>query len=35
MNAGEYTFAEFLKVGIPLVVIMWGMFSWLLPLLYL
>jgi di/tricarboxylate transporter len=35
MNAGEYTFAEFLKVGIPLVVIMWAMFSWLLPLLYL
>jgi di/tricarboxylate transporter len=35
MNAGEYTFAEFLKVGIPLVLIMWGMFSFLLPLLYL
>ncbi len=35
MNAGEYTFSEFLKVGIPLVIIMWGMFSFLLPLLYL
>ena len=35
MNAGEYTFSEFLKVGIPLVLIMWGMFSFLLPLLYL
>ncbi|MCI5211460.1 MAG: SLC13 family permease, partial [Candidatus Electrothrix sp. ATG2] len=35
MNAGEYTFSEFLKVGIPLVVIMWGMLSFLLPMLYL
>jgi di/tricarboxylate transporter len=35
MNAGKYTFSEFLKVGIPLVLIMWGMFSFLLPLLYL
>lgn len=35
MNAGKYTFSEFLKVGIPLVFIMWGMFSFLLPLLYL
>lgn len=35
MNAGEYTFSEFLKVGIPLVLIMWGMFSFLLPLFYL
>lgn len=35
MNAGEYTFSEFLKVGIPLVFIMWGMFTLLLPLLYL
>ncbi|MCI5222057.1 MAG: SLC13 family permease [Candidatus Electrothrix sp. AR4] len=35
MNAGEYTFFEFLKVGIPLVVIMWGMFSFLLPMIYL
>jgi di/tricarboxylate transporter len=35
MNAGEYTFSEFLKVGIPLVVIMWGMLSFLLPLIYL
>ncbi|MCI5193946.1 MAG: SLC13 family permease [Candidatus Electrothrix sp. AU1_5] len=35
MNAGEYTFSEFLKVGIPLVFIMWGMLSFLLPMLYL
>ncbi|MBM9511261.1 SLC13 family permease [Desulfogranum marinum] len=35
MNAGEYTFSDFLKVGIPLVFIMWGMLSFLLPLLYL
>ncbi|MGB3209245.1 MAG: SLC13 family permease [Desulforhopalus sp.] len=35
MSAGEYTFSEFLKVGIPLVLIMWSMFSFLLPLFYL
>ncbi|MGE4193604.1 MAG: SLC13 family permease [Pseudodesulfovibrio sp.] len=35
MNAGEYAFADFLKVGIPLVLIMWGAFSFLLPFYYL
>ncbi|GAU09715.1 SLC13 family permease [Desulfoplanes formicivorans] len=30
MNAGEYTFGEFLKVGIPLVLIMWATLSLLL-----
>lgn len=35
MNAGEYTFSEFMKVGIPLVLIMWGMLSVLLPILFL
>lgn len=34
MSAGGYTFGDFLKVGIPLTLIMWAMFSWLLPLLY-
>lgn len=34
MTAGGYTFNDFLKVGIPLTVIMWLTFSWLLPLLY-
>ena len=35
MNAGGYTFADFLRVGIPLTIIMWVAFSWLLPVLYL
>ena len=34
MNAGEYTFSDFLRVGIPLVLILWGALSWLLPTLY-
>ncbi|PLX71064.1 MAG: SLC13 family permease [Desulfuromonas sp.] len=34
MNAGEYTFNDFLRVGIPLVLILWGTLSWLLPNLY-
>ena len=34
MNAGEYTFNDFLRVGIPLVIILWGTLSWLLPTLY-
>jgi len=34
MNAGEYTFNDFLRVGIPLVLIMWVTLSWLLPTLY-
>ena len=35
MNAGGYTFADFLKVGVPLTVILLLVFSFLLPLLYL
>jgi di/tricarboxylate transporter len=35
MNAGEYAFADFLKVGLPLVLIMWGAYSFLLPFLYM
>jgi di/tricarboxylate transporter len=34
MTAGGYTFNDFLRVGIPLTIIMWLMFSWLLPVLY-
>lgn len=35
MNAGEYAFADFVKVGVPLVLIMWAAFSFLLPVFYL
>jgi len=34
MNAGEYTFNDFLRIGVPLVVIMWITLSWLLPTIY-
>jgi len=34
MNAGKYTFNDFLRVGVPMVLIMWGTLSWLLPTLY-
>ena len=34
MTAGGYKFADFLRVGIPLTVIMWIGFSVILPLLY-
>jgi di/tricarboxylate transporter len=34
MSAGGYRFSDFLRVGIPLTVIMWAVFSWLLPTLY-
>lgn len=35
MNAGEYAFSDFLKVGAPLVLIMWGALSFLLPFFYM
>jgi hypothetical protein len=35
MNAGEYTFSDFIKVEVPLVVLMWLTLSLLLPMLYL
>ncbi|WP_320008629.1 SLC13 family permease [Maridesulfovibrio sp.] len=35
MNAGEYSFMDFLKVGTPLVLIMWATLSFVLPILYL
>ena len=34
MSAGGYKFADFLRVGIPLTIIMWLGFSLILPLLY-
>jgi di/tricarboxylate transporter len=34
MNAGGYTFMDFVRVGVPLTIIMWLAFSWLLPVLY-
>lgn len=34
MNAGQYTFNDFLRVGVPLLLIMWVSLSLLLPLLY-
>jgi di/tricarboxylate transporter len=34
MNAGGYTFMDFVRVGVPLTIIMWLAFSWLLPTLY-
>ena len=35
MSAGNYTFAEFVKVGTPLAILMWLTLSWLLNALYL
>ncbi|MBL4763083.1 MAG: SLC13 family permease [Gammaproteobacteria bacterium] len=34
MNAGNYTFSDFLRVGIPLVLLMWMVLSFVLPWLY-
>jgi di/tricarboxylate transporter len=34
MSAGGYTFGDFVRVGIPLTLIMWLVFSWVLPWLY-
>ena len=34
MNAGNYTFNDFLRVGVPMVLIMWVTLSWLLPTIY-
>jgi di/tricarboxylate transporter len=34
MNAGNYSFADFVRVGLPLVVLMWALLSFLLPWLY-
>ncbi len=34
MNAGNYSFADFVRVGLPLVLIMWLLLTFLLPWLY-
>jgi di/tricarboxylate transporter len=34
MNAGGYTFSDFVRIGLPLTLIMWLTLSWLLPRLY-
>lgn len=34
MNAGGYKFNDFVRVGIPLTILMWLVLSWLLPVLY-
>lgn len=34
MTVGGYTFTDFLKVGIPLTIIMWLSLSWLIPFFY-
>jgi di/tricarboxylate transporter len=34
MNAGNYTFNDFLRIGVPLLIIMWVALSWLLPNIY-
>ena len=34
MNAGNYTFNDFLRIGIPLVLIMWMALSLLLPAIF-
>jgi di/tricarboxylate transporter len=34
MNAGKYTFNDFLRIGVPLILIMWVTLSWLLPTIY-
>ncbi len=35
MSAGNYTFREFVKVGVPLTILMWLVLTWLLSWLYL
>ena len=34
MSAANYRFSDFLRVGLPLAVLMIGMFVWLLPRFY-
>jgi di/tricarboxylate transporter len=34
MNAGGYHFVDFVRIGLPLTLIMWLSLSWLLPALY-
>ena len=34
MNAGKYVFTDFLRIGVPLLLIMWAVLSWVLPRIY-
>ncbi|HSS64615.1 MAG TPA: SLC13 family permease, partial [Gammaproteobacteria bacterium] len=34
MTAGNYRFSDFIRIGVPLTLIMWLMYSWLLPIIY-
>jgi len=34
MNAGGYTFMDFVKAGIPLTIIIWLSFSFIVPIIY-
>jgi len=34
MTAGNYKFSDFVRIGVPLTIIMWLAFSWLLPAIY-
>ncbi len=34
MNAGGYTFSDFVRVGVPLLLVMWAALSWVLPAIY-
>ena len=34
MNAGNYRFSDFVRVGLPLVLVLWILLSFLLPMLY-
>jgi di/tricarboxylate transporter len=34
MSAGGYRFTDFMRVGVPLTLIVWAVLSWLLPTLY-
>ncbi len=34
MSAGGYRFADFVRVGLPLAVMMWALYSWLLVMIY-
>ncbi len=34
MSAGNYRFSDFVRVGLPLICVMWIAYSWLLPTLY-
>ena len=34
MNAGGYTFMDFIRVGVPLTIIIWLSFSFIVPILY-